>query len=106
MFALILRRGRCYLSFLRRILSLLLPLKLMVQELMIIVDANSLFVCLVSLLKLCRLVFSPCYFVLRMHFPVVPGAEVCGRCVFEWVAFSRVFMSSTSYHRWEIVLVG
>ena len=41
-----------------------------------------------------------------MHFPAVPEAEVCGGRVFGWVAFSRVVVSSMSYRRWAIVLVG
>jgi len=44
----------------QRILGLLFPLELMVRELMIFVDSNSLFVGFVSLREFCHLVFSPC----------------------------------------------
>jgi hypothetical protein len=42
-----------------RILGLLLPFELVVRELMVFVDANSLFVGFVSLCEFSRLVFCP-----------------------------------------------
>jgi len=42
------------------ILGLLLPFELVVREVMVFDDANSLFVGFVSLCEFSRLVFSPC----------------------------------------------
>ena len=43
-----------------RILSLLFPFELVVWEVVIFVDAHTLFICCVSLRHLCRFVFSAC----------------------------------------------